>query len=105
MGCLFFFLGFDEARGLSLAAAYAAPGFAFIGVTFPATDMGVPALVWRSLMPVTHYIEIQIHQANYGGNILDLLPSTGALLLFVLPMLLAFFLLHKFSAKNGEVTA
>ncbi len=103
MGCLFFFLGMDEARGLSIAAAYAAPAFAFMGVTFPVTDMGLPALIWRSLMPSTHYINIQIHQANYGGNILDLLPSFGALLLFALPMFLAFTLLRKFSAKSAEV--
>jgi len=96
-------LGMDEARGLSLAAAYAAPGFAFMGVTFPATDMGLPALVWRSLLPVTHYIEIQIHQANYGGNILDLWPSIASLLLFILPLLLALFQLRRFSSKSGEV--
>ncbi len=101
MGSLFFLLGRDEARGLSLAAAYAAPGFAFIGVTFPATDMGLPALVWRSLLPVTHYVEIQIHQANYGGQILDLWPSFAALLLFTLPMLLALYQLRKFSSRNG----
>jgi len=102
MGSLFFMIGMDEVRGLSLAAAYAAPGFAFMGVTFPATDMGLPALVWRALMPVTHYIEIQIHQANYGGNILDLWPSFGALLLFAMPMFWAYALLQKFSTRDGE---
>lgn len=105
MGCLFFFLGMDEARGLSIAAAYAAPAFAFMGVTFPVTDMGLPALIWRALMPTTYYIKIQIHQANYGGNVSDLLPSFGALLLFALPMFLAFILLQKFSAESAEVQA
>jgi len=97
MGSFFFLLGMDEVRGLSLAAAYAAPGFAFMGVTFPATDMGWPALIWRSLLPVTHYIEIQIQQANYGGNGLDLWPSFAALLLFALPLWLAVSRLRRFS--------
>ncbi len=99
MGSLFFLLGRDEVRGLSLAAAYAAPGFAFMCVTFPATDMGWPALVWRSLLPVTHYIEIQIHQANYGGSSLDLWPSFAALLLFAVPASVAVSLLRRFSRE------
>ncbi len=90
MGSLFFLLGRDAARGLSLAAAYTAPGFAFMGVTFPATDMGLPALIWRALLPVTHYIKIQINLANYGTNAWLLWPSFVALLVFVLPFFLAY---------------
>jgi ABC-2 type transport system permease protein len=89
MGSLFFLLSLDAARGLSLAAAYTAPSFAFMGVTFPATDMGMPALIWRSLLPVTHYIKVQIQLANYGVNPWVLWSSFAALLLFVLPLLLA----------------
>lgn len=89
MGSLFFLLSLDAARGLSLAAAYTAPGFAFMGVTFPATDMGLPALIWRSLLPVTHYIEVQIQLANYGTDPWLLWSSYGALLIFVFPLLLA----------------
>ena len=103
MGSLFFLLGQDVVRGLSLAAAYSAPAFAFIGVTFPATDMGFPALVWRSLMPVTHYIEIQIHQANYGGSMLDIWPSISSLLLFVLLFLLAVLQVRRISYDSGEL--
>lgn len=89
MGSLFYLLSLDPARGLSLAAAYTAPSFAFMGVTFPATDMGLPALIWRALLPVTHYIKVQIHLANYGLNPWLLWSSFAALLLFVLPLLLA----------------
>ncbi|MBW1636952.1 MAG: ABC transporter permease, partial [Deltaproteobacteria bacterium] len=66
-GALIFFLSKDPARSLGLAAAYAAPGFAFMGVTFPVTDMTLPARIWRSLLPVSHYIDIQIAQVNYGA--------------------------------------
>ena len=86
MGAFFFLLSLDAARGLSLAAAYAAPGFAFMGVTFPATDMGLLAHIWRSILPVTHYIAIQINQANYGNDPGHSASSFAALCVFVLPL-------------------
>ncbi len=89
MGSLFFLLSLDAARGLSLAAAYTAPSFAFMGVTFPATDMELPALVWRSLLPVTHYIKVQIELANYGVDPWQLWPSFTALFIFVIPLVIS----------------
>lgn len=66
MGCLFYFLTLDAARSMSLAGAFTAPSFAFMGVTFPTSDMGVAAQIWRSLLPISHYIEAQIDQVSYG---------------------------------------
>jgi len=63
---LFFVTGFDYARSLSLGAVYTAPAFAFLGVTFPIYNMNGFALLWRDLLPISHYMEIQISQANYG---------------------------------------
>lgn len=86
---LFFLITRDAARGLSLAASYAAPGLAFMGVTFPVTDMTLPARVWRSLIPVSHYIEIQIAQVNYGAPLMSVLPQLKALTLFGLLFFIA----------------
>jgi ABC-2 type transport system permease protein len=66
---LLFVTGFDYARSLSLGAVYTAPAFAFLGVTFPVYSMNDFALLWRELLPISHYIEIQISQANYGADI------------------------------------
>jgi len=66
MGYFFFFLSLDPARALSLAGAFTAPSFAFMGVTFPVSDMNVLARTWRSLLPISHYIEAQIAQVSYG---------------------------------------
>ena len=63
---LFFVTGFDYARSLSLGAVYTAPAFAFLGVTFPVDNMNGFALFWRDLLPVSHLVELQISQANYG---------------------------------------
>ncbi len=63
---LFFVTGFDYARSLSLGAVYTAPAFAFLGVTFPIFNMNGFALFWRDMLPISHFMELQISQANYG---------------------------------------
>ncbi len=84
---LFFFLTLDAARGLSLAAAYTAPGLAFMGVTFPVTDMTLPATLWRGLLPISHYIEIQFGQVNYGAPLQAAMEPLRHLVFFVVPLL------------------
>lgn len=85
-GSLFFLTSFDPARALSLTAAYTAPGFAFMGITFPATDMNIWAELWRNILPLTHLSEIQVAEANYGIPMEHLLPSFAALTLLILVM-------------------
>ncbi|PIE69607.1 MAG: multidrug ABC transporter permease [Deltaproteobacteria bacterium] len=75
-------------RALSMATAYTAPSFAFLGVTFPVTDMEPFARFWRSLLPISHYMEIQIGIMNYGVSFVTLWPSFWALLCFF-PIFLA----------------
>jgi len=87
-GAFIFFLSRDAARGLGLAAAYCAPGLAFMGVTFPTTDMTLLAKIWRSLLPISHYMDIQIAQANYGASPVLCLPQLQSLGLFIIPGLL-----------------
>lgn len=74
---------------LSFAAAYTAPSFAFMGITFPATDMNTLALIWRDLIPASHYMQIQLYQANHGASIQTTLPQMGALMLFFIAFLIA----------------
>ena len=88
---LFFFLTQDAARGLSLAAAYTAPGLAFMGVTFPVSDMPLGAQVWRSLLPISHYIEIQLAQVNSGAPLSLAMPQLLHLCFFFPIFLLIFF--------------
>ncbi len=100
MGALIFFLSRDPARSLGLAAAYAAPGLAFMGVTFPVTDMTLPARIWRSMLPVSHYIDIQIAQINYGAPPSQARPMIENLLLFIIPAILTLLLAVK--TMRGE---
>ncbi len=83
IGCLYFLVQPDPARSLSLATAYVAPSLAFMGITFPVTDMPLLAQIWRNLIPVSHYIEIQVAVANYGAPMSRILEPLEKLLYFL----------------------
>lgn len=100
-GSLFFFVTGKVETSLSLAASYAAPALAFMGVTFPVTDMTLPARIWRSFLPVSHYVEVQFAQVNYGAAIESAAPQLLALVLFGLPLLLVFVLAHRSLGREG----
>jgi len=104
VGSLLFFITRDADISLSIASSYVAPGLAFMGVTFPVTDMTSLAKIWRSLLPITHYVEVQFGQVNYGASLTSALPKLLALSLFSIPMILVFILAYWFSkkAQKGE---
>ncbi|WP_165312728.1 ABC transporter permease [Vibrio ziniensis] len=95
MGSLFFFISLDPARAMSFAAAYTAPSFAFMGITFPTSDMGLLAQIWRSLLPVSHYIDVQVSQASYGFDAYHSLASLWPMLGYLVPFGLTLLLLKK----------
>lgn len=92
---LFLFVtGFDYARTLSLGAVYTAPAFAFLGVTFPVSNMNAFASFWRDMLPISYYMELQISQANYGADIFLELEKLGSIALFILLIIPVFFRFH-----------
>lgn len=74
----------NATRAMSLVAGFTAPAFAFMGVSFPASDMPFLAQCWRALLPVSHYITLQIGQFNYGAALKDATPAFLALSAFSL---------------------
>ena len=86
-----FTLTMNLTQAISMGAAYSAPAFAFMGVTFPAESMPQLAQIWRSLLPITHYMQLQIGQVNYGQDFMTLLPQLMSLGLFVLTLVVAIF--------------
>ena len=101
MGSFFFFITLDPARAMSFAAAYTAPSFAFMGITFPTTDMGTLAQIWRSLLPVSHYIDVQVSQVSYGVDAYSALASLWPMLGYLLPLGLTLLLIKK-HLRAGE---
>tara|TARA_B110000014_G_C20112844_1_gene586723 strand:+ start:181 stop:1479 length:1299 start_codon:yes stop_codon:yes gene_type:complete len=89
MAGFFYFSSLDGARAMSIVAGVTAPAFAFMGITFPVTDMPLLAQIWRSILPVSHYIELQIEQVNYGSFFINNLSN----LLFLLAFCLYFFMM------------
>lgn len=106
-GSFFYLLAGDATRALSLSAAYTAPSFAFMGVTFPVSDMNMFARIWRSLLPVSHYSEIQIAVANYSATLVQVKKPFVALLLFVVVYVFLFALasVHGSTKSNKQVKA
>ncbi|MEJ2766333.1 ABC transporter permease [Photobacterium sp. MCCC 1A19761] len=86
VGAVLYLATRDTTRAMSLAAGFTAPAFAFVGVTFPATDMPTLAQIWRAVLPVTHYLDVQLHQVNHGQSLNEAMPQLMALAAF-LPVL------------------
>lgn len=89
VGILLFLLTMSEVRSMSMAAAFTAPSFAFMGVTFPVSDMPVLAQFWRWIIPASHYMEAQISQSAYGASLLHSLSLTAPMAIY--PALLLVF--------------
>jgi len=80
----FYALKFEYASALSFGAVFTAPAFAAMGITFPLMNMGDAGVVWHDLLPISHYIHIQISQANYGAPLSSIGTTFLALSLFIL---------------------
>ncbi|HIF9258382.1 ABC transporter permease [Photobacterium damselae] len=94
VGCLFYFVAMDTARAMSFVAGFTAPAFAFMGITFPATNMHPLAQMWRSLLPVSHYIEIQLQQVDYGTGWYQARDNLFVLALFIIALILGLVKMH-----------
>ena len=99
---LFYLFTLDATKAMSLAAGFTAPAFAFVGVTFPATDMPTFALVWRAMLPATHYLDVQLHQVNHGMSASQAFPQLLCLLAFLGTLLLAGWRVTKLSKMSLE---
>ena len=95
LGCTIGYATNDIVRAMSISGAYTAPSFAFLGVTFPVSDMNGLATFWHSILPASHFVRSQIEQANYGYTFIQTTPNLDALLLFALPLLLLMARLRK----------
>ncbi|UAB68908.1 ABC transporter permease [Vibrio sp. SCSIO 43132] len=99
MGSLFFFISLDATRATSFAGAFTAPSFAFMGITFPVTEMNQWAQAWRSMLPVSHYIEAHVYQSNYGASFLDTLNELVPMLGYLIPFVMLLILIKKKSKQ------
>ncbi|MGF1907128.1 ABC transporter permease [Aliivibrio logei] len=98
LGVLIAYVTNDIVKAMSISGAYTAPSFAFLGVTFPVTDMNTIATFWHSILPASHFVRAQIEQTNYGYNLIQSIPNVMALSLFLVPLLILTARLRKSNA-------
>ncbi|KLV03622.1 multidrug ABC transporter permease [Photobacterium aquae] len=102
VACLFYLLPLDATKAMSFAAGFTAPAFAFVGVTFPVTDMPAFAQWWRAMLPVSHYLDIQLHQVNHGQSWAEAMPQLAVLLVFMGLFIVAWLRLKTLAAVNRQ---
>ncbi|PID43217.1 MAG: multidrug ABC transporter permease [Proteobacteria bacterium] len=90
----------DPARALGVAAAYTAPGFAFMGVTFPLTDMDLFARSWNAILPIASYMEVQISVLNHAAPLSAIVPSLVNLAAFLPVYILVALVIWRVRNKN-----
>jgi ABC-2 type transport system permease protein len=111
LGVFFFVTAFDLELGLIAAGGFSAPSFAFLGVTFPVSDMPVFAQFWRSLMPAGHFIDGFVHQANYAAGAAGLAQPALFLAAYCVLLPVAVFLIKRKIRRlqseqvNGQLSA
>jgi len=69
---------------LSSAAIYAAPAFAFAGITFPVMAMPLSGKIWGALLPLSYYLIILLDQGMRGAPVSVSLPALAAMCGFVI---------------------
>lgn len=79
-----FALAKQTTRAISIISVYSAPSFAFAGITFPTNSMNGFAKFWSDFLPVSHYLELYIQQANYGGSLIQAFSLSFAMTPFLL---------------------
>jgi len=68
---------------LSAAAVYAAPAFAFAGITFPVMAMPLAGKLWAGILPISYYLIIFLDQGMRGAPVIVSLAPLAVMLGFV----------------------
>jgi len=84
MGFFFITLTSNLRAANSLSGFYSGPAFAVAGITFPYVGMPVPAKIWASILPLTHYLRIVFQQTLRGAPVATSYHEFLILALFVL---------------------
>ena len=66
-------------------AVYTAPSLAFAGITYPQNSMNFLAYFWSNFLPISHFMNLYVQQANYGGGLdkaFQIIGGLGGFLLF-----------------------
>ncbi|MFC3847195.1 ABC transporter permease [Helicobacter baculiformis] len=74
----------DPIKSASAIAAYTAPSLAFVGVTYPVSNMDVLGEFWGSLLPVSYFIKALIALSYYSNGLALAWQSLAKMGFFIL---------------------
>ena len=75
----------DFKATIGVIAVYTAPSLAFAGITYPQNSMNFLAYFWSNFLPISHFMNLYVQQANYGGGLdkaFEIIGGLGGFLLF-----------------------
>ncbi len=75
---------FDIRHSMGALAVTTAPSLAFAGITYPQNSMNFLALFWSKFLPISHFMELYVQQANYDGSEAGAFRIIGGMLWFLL---------------------
>lgn len=81
LGAIFTLATFSLRIGLSATGFISAPSYAFAGVTFPYIAINEQAKHWSDILPLTHYLKLQIAQLQMQAPLALSLPTIYGLTL------------------------
>lgn len=84
LGHLIYAIRPSLAEGLSLISVYSSPAFAFAGLTFPLQAMPFLGRYWAMSLPITHYLDFQVHAGQLGSTFFSQFPALAAMALLTL---------------------
>lgn len=102
MGAIFTLASYSLRMGLSTTGFISAPSYAFAGVTFPYIAITNSAKYWADLLPLTHYLKVQIAQLQMKAPAMISLPIIYGFIIAVLACLFISALLTKRDLKHPE---
>lgn len=96
LGLLFVAATSNLRLATSFALFYAAPAFAFVGITFPIMAMPQLGKIWAGALPLTYYLQIIVDQSIRGAPVTISSPALVYLAAFLIPgPILALFRMKK----------
>ncbi len=88
LGAIFTMGTYSLRQGLSFTGFFSAPSYAFAGVTFPYIAISSSAKHWADMLPLTHYLKVQITQLQMGAPLTMAIPTLYGFVLAVLGLML-----------------
>ena len=89
-------LNLKLSTALSVTAAFTAPAFAYVGITFPQQAMPFLAQIWSYALPVRSLLKLQVEQTEMGAPMIYSLTELGILIAFaIVPLPFAIYGIRK----------